>query len=115
MGKKKQKLNILPSGQIVDVDEGVVEGSVDVGNTEDLLAFANLGAEGHLDLLNLLLLSFEGGHFRDLLFKIYFWKKIICCLSAQNFGRPAMICFNGMTSRVFKLIQYSIQYSIRIQ
>jgi hypothetical protein len=52
----------LPSGQIGDVDEGVVEGSVDVGNPEDLLALANLRAEGDLDLLDLLLLSFTWSH-----------------------------------------------------
>jgi hypothetical protein len=52
----------LPSGQIGDVDEGVVEGSVDVGNPEDLLALANLRAEGNLNLLDLLLLSFTWSH-----------------------------------------------------
>ena len=44
------------------MDEGVVEGGVDVGDAEDLLSFADLRTEGDLDLLNLLLLSLAGGH-----------------------------------------------------
>ena len=75
---------ILPSGQIGDVDEGVVEGSVDVGNTEDLLAFANLGSEGHLDLLNLLLLSFAGGHFRSFFQNLFFEKIYLLSEHAGN-------------------------------
>jgi hypothetical protein len=42
----------LLAGEISDMDEGVVEGGVDVGNTKDKLALADLGAErdsGFLD------------------------------------------------------------------
>jgi hypothetical protein len=85
--RKKDKLKILPSGQIGDVDEGVVEGSVDVGNTEDLLAFANLGSEGHLDLLNLLLLSFAGGHFRSFFQNLFFEKIYLLSEHAGNVGK----------------------------
>jgi hypothetical protein len=35
------------AGQIGNVDERVVEGSVNVGDTEDVLAISNLGAEGN--------------------------------------------------------------------
>lgn len=35
----------LLAGEISDMDEGVVEGGVDVGNTEDELALVDLGAE----------------------------------------------------------------------
>ena len=35
----------LLARKIGDMDEGVVEGGVDVGNTENELAFADLGAE----------------------------------------------------------------------
>ena len=47
------------SGQIGDVDKGVIEGSVDVGHAEHLLTFANLGSEGDLNLFKLVLLSFS--------------------------------------------------------
>merc|ERR1719378_1288556 len=52
----------LPSGQVGDVHEGVVEGSVDVSNAEDVLAVADLGAQGPLDLLLCLSLSLAWGH-----------------------------------------------------
>ena len=51
----------LLAGQIGDVDEGVVEGGIDVGNTENELALSDLGAErdgflnGNLGLLGGLL------------------------------------------------------------
>jgi hypothetical protein len=65
---KREKLFDLPSRQVGDVDEGVVEGCIDVGNGENLLAFTNLGSERDLDLFNFLLLSFARGHF-SILFK----------------------------------------------
>ena len=40
------------ASQISDVNEGIVEGGEDVGNTEDLLVTADLGTEGDV-LLNL--------------------------------------------------------------
>merc|ERR1719391_16712 len=52
----------LPSGQVGDVHEGVVEGSVDVSNAEDVLAVADLGTQGYLDLLLCLSLSLAWGH-----------------------------------------------------
>lgn len=47
----------LLAGEVGDMDESVVEGGVDVGDTEDELALSDLGTErnglllGYLDLL----------------------------------------------------------------
>ena len=53
----------LPSREVGDVDEGVVERGVDVGDGEHLLTLANLRSEGDLNLLDLLLLSLAWSHF----------------------------------------------------
>ena len=50
------------SGQIGDVDEGIVEGGVDVSHTEDELTFLDLGSKRDLDLLLGFLLSLTRSH-----------------------------------------------------
>ncbi len=52
----------LPAGEVGDVDEGVVEGGVDVRDAKDLDSLSDLRAQLDLDLLGLLLLSLAGGH-----------------------------------------------------
>ena len=52
----------LPAGEVGDVDEGVVEGGEDVGDTEDELAVPDLGAQADLDLLLGLPLSLPRSH-----------------------------------------------------
>jgi hypothetical protein len=54
------------------MDEGVVEGRINVSDTENLLAFANLGSERDLHLLNLLLLSLTWSHIDKLFQKKLF-------------------------------------------
>jgi len=39
--------NCFPAGQIGNMDKCIVEGGVDVGNTENVLAVSNLRAEGN--------------------------------------------------------------------
>ena len=52
----------LPSGDICDVNESIVEGREDVSNTENGFSFTNLGSESN-DSLFFLYLSFTWGHF----------------------------------------------------
>ena len=56
----------LPPGEVGDVDEGVVEGGVDVGDAEDLDSLSDLRAQLDLHLLGLLLLSLAGGHLESI-------------------------------------------------
>ena len=74
----------LPSGKIGHMDEGVVEGGVDVGDAEDLLSFADLRTEGDLDLLNLLLLSLAGGHSVATFSKNEAFEKFLLSVHAGN-------------------------------
>ena len=55
------------------MDEGVVEGGVDVGHPEHILAVTHLGSQGHLDLLLILPLSLPWSHgFED-----FIWAKLL--------------------------------------
>ncbi len=74
-GRKKN----LPPGKISNMDEGVVEGRINVSDTENLLAFANLGSERDLHLLNLLLLSLTWSHIDKLISKKTFLKFLVDC------------------------------------
>merc|ERR1719512_138094 len=56
----------LPTGKVSHVDEGIVEGSEDVGDAEDKLAIADLRPERHLHLLLSFLLSLARSHGRRL-------------------------------------------------
>jgi hypothetical protein len=53
---------MLPSRQVGDVDERVIEGGVDVGHAENFLTLSDLRTQRNLDLFNLFLLSLARSH-----------------------------------------------------
>ena len=53
---------VLPSRQVGDVNEGVVERGINVSHSEDVLVLSDLGSKGDLDLLLIFSLSLTWGH-----------------------------------------------------
>ena len=76
----------LPSRQIGDVNEGVIERGVDVSHSKDVLVLSNLGSKGDLDLLLVLSLSLTGCHPDECLkpLKIEHKSRQICLEAKQN-------------------------------
>ena len=55
------------SREISDMNEGIIEGSVDMSHTEHQLSLPDLRTQGNLDLLLILLLSLSRSHFYSFL------------------------------------------------